>query len=744
MGAALPVIGNALVTFFTSTAVGFVIARTVLINLALGAIVKKLSRRREGMPPLNVTLRGTVERRRIVLGTRRVGGVIVFYGTSGAANTRLWYVIVYTGHQVSAITDVWLDTVRIPAADIGGGASTGGAVTAGQFSGVVTITKFLGTGAQTAHAALDSAFTEWTTNHRLRGCAYAVVQMDRSDAAFPNGAPSSVSVLMDGALMYDPRLDTTNGGSGTHRRTDPQTWAFSRNPALHARWYISGGSVVNDQASRLIMYGLKESDARILDAYTIAAANECDESISGANAPPSGAQLRYRCDLEASCGEMRRDILDAILASMAGTAINEKGTWRIYAGAYDTPLHSLTQDDLYGELEVQDTTPHDARYNAVGATFIDAAKQYVEQTTILWTDSTYETQDGGERIQRIMDLRSVTNQYQAQRLAKIEQRKSRMQRTVRLPGALNLLKVGKWETINLTHARYSWSSRIFRVMARQFEFNQDAGRVVLTGQREDPAVYTDPLTADYTTGTTATDVFVVDGPDPPTSLTATSLPNSILFVFASPSFRGPNLTAELWEHTASTPFASATKIAESDSNFFEITKRDTTTRYYWVRYRNLAGQLSTTFPASTGQAGVALFTQTGDIDIDAVTDNVSVENATDTNLATSFGGAYGQVGSASFTVPAGETWRLSVEYQCWALIGVGPGLAGNFRVLVNGSPIQEVRTFDDFMASQEHQFSWSYVAIFSAGTHSFTIEGRATSSTAIKKHSVVKITGLKR
>jgi hypothetical protein len=612
MGAALPFIGKALVTFFTASGIGFTIARTVLINLALGAITKKLAgKRSDAAPPLNVTLRGTVERRRIILGTRRAGGVVVFYGTSGSANAILWYVVVYAGHQVCAITDVWIDQVRIANADINGGAAAGGAVTAGQFSGKVSIFKHLGTGAQTVDTNIDTAFSEWTSNHRLRGCAYIVVKMERSDPAFPNGPPQSISALIDGAPLYDPRLDSTNGGSGSHRRDDPSTWgttsAIIRNPALQARWLISGGSVVNDQATRMIMYGLRETDARILDSYTIAAANECDESISGVNAPPSGAQLRYRCDLEASCGEPRRDILDAVLASMAGTAVNEHGQWRIYAGAYDTPTHTFTQDDLYGELQIQDTTPHGERYNAVSATFIDAAKQYVEQTTIFRTDSAYETQDGGERIPRVLDLRGVTDQYQAQRLCEIELRKSRMQRTVQLVGALNLLKVAKWETLNFSHTRYGWSSRIFRCMARQFEFNEDAGRVVITAQREDPGVYADMLTGDYTTGTSATDVFVVDGPEAPTDLTIERFREQLLFRWTLPaSYRGPQLWTEVWEYTATTPFASATKIAEVQGNTLLIKNYSTAALFYWIRFKNAAGQVSATFPATNGQSGQPL------------------------------------------------------------------------------------------------------------------------------------------
>src|SRR6185295_10350671 len=147
---------------------------------------------------------------------------------------------------------------------------------------------------------------------------------------------------------------------------------------------LSGGSVVNDQASRLIMYGLKEADSRIDDAYTIAAANIADQSLSGGNAPPSGAQVRYTCDLEASCDQTRRDIIEDILACGGpGQLIYLHGKWRMYAAAYDAPSYTFTQDALVAPLEIEDTTGEEDRFNAISALFIDASKEYTEQTTVV-------------------------------------------------------------------------------------------------------------------------------------------------------------------------------------------------------------------------------------------------------------------------------------------------------------------------------------------------------------------------
>ena len=616
------------VKFITAKTIGFVIARTVLTNFVLSKISKALAPKQgsAGPSPINVTARGTTEFRRIVFGTVRVGGLMTFYGASGTNNRYLWYVVVLAHHQVHDIRDVWLDTIRIPDADIN---PSTGAVSTSIFNGKLNIWRVLGTGAQTVQTDIDAAFTEWTSTHRLRGCAYLVIRMDRDDTAFPNGSPQNATALVDGALLYDPRLDSTNGGSGSHRRTDPSTWAFSRNPALIARWILTGGSVVNDQTTRLIKYGLRDDDARVEDAYVIAAANECDESVSGPNAPPSGAQPRYTCDIEFNTGQPIREWLAEVLATMAGEYVSVRGRHRIYAGAYDTPMHTVTQDDVFGEIESQDTSSADDRYNRVAPVFIDATQQYVEQTGQFRTAATYETQDG-EVIEKELPLRGCTDPYRAQRLAEIDLRRSREMRVIQFTACRDLLKIAPYETFTFDHARWGWSGRVFRLIQRQFQFEEGAGQVVITARQIYPGTFTDLLTADYTTGTSANDTRQTETPDGITAATATAFPQAVRFNLTLPAFFRAGSRIEVWEHTASTPFSSATLIGTYDSNVITISKTDTTTRYYWFRVRGAAGGVSSEYPSGAGLAGTAGLVTTTNINPNAVTqiyiETVETEN----------------------------------------------------------------------------------------------------------------------
>jgi hypothetical protein len=592
-----------------ATAIGQVI-QVLIINIALSVVAKQLAKGigPNGRPPVNVTVRGTVENRRIIFGERRAGGFFAYYNassTSGSTKDFLWYVIVYTGHQVNAIKDIWIDTIRIANADIN--ATTGVVSGSTRFAGKMWIWKHLGTSGQTVDTNLDTVFTEITSAFRFQGCSYIVVKMKRDADAYPTGSPQNVTAQVEGALLYDPRLDSTNGGSGSHRSSNPTTWAYSTNPALAARWYLTGGSVINDVATRLIMYGLKEPDGRINDSYFRAGANVCDESISGVNAPPSGAQKRYECNGEFTTGESRRETLTSILDTCAGELVNVNGKWRFYAGDYDTPLHTLTQDDLYGDIESDDTSEHRERWNQTAALYFDKATDYQEATTIYRTDSSYEAQDGGEAIAKEISLRAVIDVYQAQRLAEIENRKSRMQRKVTIRGALNLLKVAPYETFTLSHSRLGWSSRVFRCVEREFDLSQEAGRVVLKAEQEDPAVWTDMLTADYDTGTSSTDEFLEDGPEQPLALTVTPVREGVVLRWDVGTYWRLNGLVEIWEST-STTFGSALlldTVAASSDGFFRLLVF-AEPRYYWIRARSPRGQVSTQYPSGTGISGVPL------------------------------------------------------------------------------------------------------------------------------------------
>lgn len=689
------------------------IALSVFFTLLQKALQKKPQR---GAFAQNITIRSTIAERHLILGTARASGAFLFYGTSGSKSKFLWYVIGYASHQCTALKDCWLDELNIPAADING---TTGAVATAVLSGKLKIWDHLGTQAQTVDTNIEPEFTEWTANHKLRGICYRVFRFERDADAWPSGAPQNVTSLIDGAKLYDPRLDTTNGGAGTHRRDDPSTWAFSNNWALAVRWYLSGGSVVNDQSTRMIKFGLQESDSRIEDAYTIAAANIADQSLSGANATPAGAEVRYTCDIEVSCGQVRRDILEELLmCGGPGQLVYVHGKWRIYAGTYDAPVHTFTQDDLHGELAIDDTTGDEDRFNLVNAVHVDAAKSYTEATSTPRTNAAYVTQDGAQTIQREIQLRGVSSTYRAQRITERILRDSRQMRTVRFPFGRQGMKVAPWETFSFSHTRYGWSGRVFRCLERDVQRSEEGAIVcMITAKTIAASIDTDLLTGEYTTGTSSTNSLQSEPPDDPTSLTITTRNGRILFEIVVGEFWKLNGVFELWEYTANTPFASATKIYEGRSTSWEIEKGDTTTRYYWVRVRTIGGQTSGQYPSGNGLPGAAYYPVIAPTTVDTPADgSIAYTAGVQPRVETSGIGSH-----ITYTSPANVATRCVVNYSGQASVsnttsGAATGYASiQVVVQVNGSTVWTRETRIE--ANSNPADSWGVIP----GTKSFDV-----------------------
>ena len=82
----------------------------------------------------------------------------------------------------------------------------------------------------------------WTSAHKLSGLA-AVINTFEYDGKNENGLTSvpPPSWIVKGALVYDPRLDSTYpGGSGACRAWNEATYVWSENPHLHGLTWALG------------------------------------------------------------------------------------------------------------------------------------------------------------------------------------------------------------------------------------------------------------------------------------------------------------------------------------------------------------------------------------------------------------------------------------------------------------------------------------------------------------------------
>ena len=382
-----------------------------------------------------VVIRSAVATRKLVYGTVPMSGPLLYAAVTGSGATRYMHLVVpVAAHEVTSLDDVWLGEDVIANSDLDGS----GNVTSGKYAGYVRIKKHLGTAGQLADADLvaEAPTGEWTEDHRGRGIAYVYVRLLRNPDLFPLGVPN-IKVLVCGKILYDTRTSTTA--------------ADNNNAALVIYDYLRDASGLNCDAD--------EIDITLMNA----AANVCDElveiDVGGTE------QARYTIDGSVDLGDRPVDILKKLLTAMAGSAVYSAATWDVRAGAYEVPTIELTASDLRGALEVQ---PHPSRqdlFNAVSGTFVNPAKSWQPTDFPPVTNSTYETEDGGDQIVRDIELPYTVDEagIRPQRIAKIHLEKSRQGITVNFPGKLSCFRVQTWSTVGLTIAQLGWSNKAFLV-----------------------------------------------------------------------------------------------------------------------------------------------------------------------------------------------------------------------------------------------------------------------------------------
>lgn len=607
----MPQFVAAVVSFFTVTvsvsatyaAVATALAaawNAAVVGFVLGRIGKALAGRPKGLggpPPQTFTVRGTLQPRRMIYGEVRTAGNLLWVNTSGPENEILWWVIGLSGHQVESITDVWLGGDRIASADI----DSTGLVTAGKFANKVHIYRRTGALSEGVVPEFDAANVAVSGDSIGYGIAKLIIRLQRDTALFPNGSPQEFYALVKGKRVYDPRLDSTNGGSGSHRVNDATTWAWSANPALCAADYMTGGSIAYSDATPINKLGMRVPATRINWTYVAAAANICDENVTIPPASPTTTQKRYVLGCLLSCGEVHDENLGVILDSMLGNRIWVGGKYRIFAGAYDTPTIALDDDDLTEDGYTYAGLTDDP-YNQVVATYFDPARNWQNLTCAIRRETAYESADGGSKL-RTIDLAGVTNEYRAQRICEIVKKQSRNQIPITFNYKLSALKLYGWATFTHTAREEGWTNKVFR--ARNVKVDLGSRRVIVEAMEESVGAYADPAVADYATPGTAAPSSTIERPSAPASLAATGVQDGIVFTFTPSTYSPPGSVYELYEASTATNFAGATKVAEGTQTPIFLQKADTTERYYWLLNRSFQRQASDRTPSGNGVAGKA-------------------------------------------------------------------------------------------------------------------------------------------
>lgn len=230
---------------------------------------------------------------------------------------------------------------------------------------------------------------------------------------------------------------------------------WGENAALAAAWWL-----------REPLIGAQAAWEEVPTAELAAEANVSDESVPLA----VGSQARYTANGTLYTDQPRRDILEALLSAMAGSACWIQGRWLLRAGAYEVPEMTINEASLaQGDIRIAPRIQRRDLFNAVTGKYTDASSGYIERQQPPVTNPVYVAEDGGKRWSKDdMEHPMVREAVRAQRLAKIELEGMRQAMSITLVCNLSAYDAIPGRTVWLNLARYNIVNKAMLVTNREY------------------------------------------------------------------------------------------------------------------------------------------------------------------------------------------------------------------------------------------------------------------------------------
>ncbi|BDO09019.1 hypothetical protein KAM481_33190 [Aeromonas caviae] len=346
--------------------------------------------------------------------------------------------LVLAGHKLDHIGNIWLGDDLV-----------------GSFGNLVSYE--LHADRQTCDPFMLANCADWKEDMIGQGITWLRISFKFDAEKFPAGLPN-IKVEKFGKTVWDPR--------------DGQ-WKWSANAALVILDYYRSWLNVPDDEIRL-------------DEF-IQAANICDELVA---IPGGGQEPRYTINVEFDLGEPRAKVLEAMHMACAGQPTYVGGKHGIIAGAYYGPASDeLRAHQLIGYLELLPEPASSDKINQVAGTFVDPITFKKTDFPAVIVPQWVE-EDGGQPLIEDLDLRCVTSEYQAQRLANIILRQRRAARTLTCSVNLSGWRYRPGQTIALYIPALGIQGLEFRVADWSFSLN---GGVELTLREDSPLFWADAI-----------------------------------------------------------------------------------------------------------------------------------------------------------------------------------------------------------------------------------------------------------
>jgi hypothetical protein len=406
----------------------------------------------------------------VVYGKRQVGLTRVYVESSGTDNQYLYVAGVLCeggGNGIESIESIYVDDKLVTWS----GALTDGTLRTVSSSdtnfykngeSLISVQGFYGKDDQVASSLLQEK-TNWTSNHKLSGLAYLALRFKWNQDAF-NGIPE-VRVTLKGKKIYDPRLDSTKGGSGSHREDTASTWTYSANSSLVLLDYL-----------RNARYGKGLPNSAFETNYDSfkTSANTCDTQVT----PYTGAVSNINLFETNAVLDSEKKVIENVrelLVPMRSIFNYTQGKYKVIVEGTGSSQLLLTKDNVVSEVKLQGESKNE-KYNRVVGTFTNPDKDYQSDTVSYppYDDSALATadkfatmlaEDNNTVLERSFDMTHVTSPYQAEEICENILKRSRNNLKAEVTVTSEALNLAIGDIVTATYETAGFVAKPFRVMS---------------------------------------------------------------------------------------------------------------------------------------------------------------------------------------------------------------------------------------------------------------------------------------
>jgi hypothetical protein len=382
----------------------FVAGLKTLVGVGLNKLAMKLAGKKQG-DGSQFSVSGQLQRgadlpQSFLMGKAATAGSLTYANTWGEVgktpNAYLTMVISLSDLPVQSLDGIWVNGER---GTIGGTAHADYGFPIEEFSkdGTDHLWVKFYDGTQTAAdphvvSTVSSDERPWTNDCIGHGTAYVVMTVRVNQDLF-NGFPAFIFEVT-GIPLYDPSRDSSVGGVGAQRWSDPSTWGGDGDhlPAVQLYNLFRGITYGGDW-----VYGMQATTAEQMPAaHWIAQIEKCRAPI----AAQGGAEPKFRSAGEIAVGAPIVDAMEALLDACQGRITESGGIYKLFVGGAGAAVAGFTDDDIIS-TEEQSFTPFFGladTVNGVNAKYPDPDQGWQIETAPPLNNSDFEAEDGARRL----------------------------------------------------------------------------------------------------------------------------------------------------------------------------------------------------------------------------------------------------------------------------------------------------------------------------------------------------------